>query len=67
MNILLISFDVVNLYRAIPYKYGIKTMKCWLPTYTGDIPERVEKCFIVGVRIILENNFFNFGDIYRQV
>ena len=66
---ILVSFDVVNLYTTIPHNYGLEAISFWLEKYPFELPDRIQKIFIIeGIKFILENNFFSFDDIiYKQI
>ena len=67
-NTHIVSFDVVNLYSNIPHNYGIEAIRYWLDSFTYELPDRIDKKFIIeGLQFILENNYFMFNDkTYRQ-
>ncbi|CAC5412478.1 unnamed protein product [Mytilus coruscus] len=66
---IMVSFDVVNLYTTIPHKYGLKAIEFWLEKFPSEVPDRIEKKFIIeGIKFILQNNYYNFnGESYRQI
>lgn len=65
----LISFDVTSLYTNISHQLGVKAISYWLDKYPNFIHHRFSKEFILkGLKIILENNNFNFnGKTYNQI
>ncbi|CAG2215320.1 unnamed protein product [Mytilus edulis] len=65
----MVSFDVVNLYTTIPHEYGLTAIEFWLEKFPSEVPDRIEKKFIIeGIKFILQNNYFNFnGESYRQI
>ncbi|CAG2184545.1 unnamed protein product [Mytilus edulis] len=59
---IMVSFDVVNLYTTIPHEYGLKAIEFWLENFPSEVPDRIEKKFIIeGIKFILQNNYFNFN------
>ncbi|CAG2209848.1 unnamed protein product [Mytilus edulis] len=66
---IMVSFDVVNLYTTIPHEYGLTAIEFWLEKFPSEVPDRIEKKFIIeGIKFILQNNYFNFnGESYRQI
>lgn len=63
------SFDVTSLYSNITQNLGLEAIDFWLSKFPDDINERFSKNFILkGIKIILENNTFEFGaHNYRQI
>ncbi|XP_062579154.1 uncharacterized protein LOC134241086 [Saccostrea cucullata] len=60
---LLVSFDVTSLYTNITHELGIEAIKYWLDKYPEEIDDRFPANFILeGLRIVLENNNFQFDD-----
>ena len=66
---LLCTFDVVSLYSNIPHSLGIEAITYWIEKYPGVIPHRIPKDFIIdSIRLILNNNYFQFGDLnFKQI
>ncbi|CAC5384721.1 unnamed protein product [Mytilus coruscus] len=66
---IMVSFDVVNLYTTIPHEYGLKFIEFWLEKFPSEVPDRIEKKFIIEeIKFILQNNYFNFnGESNRQI
>ena len=66
---IIVSFDVINLYTSIPHEYGLEAIKFWIEKFPNDLPERIDRRFIIeGIKFILQNNYFNFNcDTYRQL
>ncbi len=61
-DILLSTFDVSSLYTNISHELGIEAIQYWLENDAGSDQHRVSKTFIVeSLKLILENNTFNFG------
>ncbi|CAG2243423.1 unnamed protein product [Mytilus edulis] len=59
---IMVSFDVVNLYTTIPHEYGLTAIEFWLEKFPSEVPDRIEKKFIIeGIKFILQNNYFNFN------
>ena len=66
-NSILITFDVKNLYGSIPHCLGAEAIAFWLEKHPTTIPERFSHDFIInGVKLILENNIFQFDDKFYQ-
>jgi len=65
----IVSFDVVSLYSNIPHDLGIEAIKYWLDKYPTLNQDRFTKDFIIeSIKIILHNNYFEFGDDnYKQI
>ena len=62
LNTKLVSFDVVSLYTNIPVDLGIEAVKYWIDQHPEILHDRFERDFVLeGLRIILQNNTFNFG------
>ena len=58
-DILLVSFDVENLYTNISHDFGLDTIKCWLDKYPTEIPTRISQTFILkALDFILKNTTF---------
>ncbi|XP_071171038.1 uncharacterized protein [Mytilus edulis] len=65
LDTILVSFDVISLYTNIPHELGLKAVQYWLEKYLDEIPERFSNDFIIkGLKLILENNYFQFNDTY---
>lgn len=64
-----VTFDVTSLYTNIPHDLGVKAIKYWLSKYPNLLPSRFSEDFIVdAIKIVLENNIFQFGDcFYLQI
>ncbi|XP_014776090.1 uncharacterized protein LOC106873295 [Octopus bimaculoides] len=64
----MVTFDVINLYTNIPHNYGTEAIWSWLDKYPEEIPERINKDFIIqSLRFVLQNNQFMFDTtVYRQ-
>ena len=62
---ILVSFDVISRYTNISNELGLKAVQYWLEKYFDEIPERFSNDFIIkGLKLILENNYFQFDDTY---
>ena len=68
-NVLLVSYDVVNLYSNIPHDLGIQAIDYWLKKYPMLLHSRIKPDFILeGIQFILKNNTFKCNDeFYKQV
>ena len=68
-NTILTSFDVTSLYTNIPHDLGLEAVEYWIENKRNMIDTRFETQFIIkAVKIILEENIFNFDDqVYRQI
>ena len=59
----LITFDICNLYSNISQELGLEAMKYWLSKHPENTtPRRPDEFIIERLKIILENNSFEFGD-----
>ena len=65
----LVTFDVKSLYTSIPHNYGLKAISFWIEKYPDSLQSRFSKKFVLkSIKIILENNNYNFNDVfYRQI
>ena len=62
-NVLLVSYDVVNLCSNIPHDLGIQAIDYWLKTYPMLLHSRIKPDFILeSIQFILKNNTFKFND-----
>ncbi len=61
----LVTYDVVNLYGSIPHQLGLEAINYWLHKHPDSVNTRFPHPFISnGLRLILENNVFKFGQDY---
>ena len=59
----LVTFDVVSLYTNIPTELGIEAVKFWIEKYPNLLHDRFPQEFTIqGLKLVLENNTFNFGN-----
>ena len=66
-NSLLVTFDVTNLYGSIPHTLGLEAIRFWLNKHPESINNRFSHDFVIqGIKLILENNIFQFNDKYYQ-
>lgn len=67
-NTILTTFDIKNLYSEIPHDLGLTAIEYWMEKHPELLITRLSKNFVLeSIKIILENNFFKFGeDIYLQ-
>eukprot|EP00106_Octopus_bimaculoides_P001170 XP_014768612.1 PREDICTED: uncharacterized protein LOC106868030 [Octopus bimaculoides] len=66
-KILLVSFNVVNLYSNIPHTLRIEAITFWLNNYSFELPTRLNKELVIeGLRFILQNNYFIFNNNYYR-
>lgn len=62
---ILVSFDVESLYSNIPHDLGLEAISFWINKYPDELPNRISNAFVLeGIKIILENNNFQFNDEY---
>uniref|UniRef100_A0A8C5Q3U3 Reverse transcriptase domain-containing protein n=1 Tax=Leptobrachium leishanense TaxID=445787 RepID=A0A8C5Q3U3_9ANUR len=59
----LITSDVKSLYSIIPHERGCEAVKYFL-NKSGTILEEQSDFILKGIKLILENNFFNFNDTF---
>ncbi|KAJ8020006.1 hypothetical protein HOLleu_41826 [Holothuria leucospilota] len=66
---LLCTFDVVSLYSNIPHSLGIEAITYWIEKYPGVLPHRIPEDFIIdSICLILNNNYFQFGNLnFKQI
>lgn len=51
----MISFDAIDLYTMIPYKYGLEAIYFRLESYPEKIPECIYKFFMIeSIRFVLQ-------------
>ena len=63
----LVTFDAVSLYTNIPTELGIEAVKFWTEKYPNLLHDRFPQEFAIqGLKRILENNTFNFGNHFLQ-
>ncbi len=61
----LVAYDVINLYGSITHNLGLQAIEYWLNKHPEAIDQRFLLDFILkGIKIILQNNLFMFGDKY---
>lgn len=61
---LLCTLDVVSLYSNIPHSLCIEAITYWIEKYPGVLPHGISKDFIIdSICLILNNNFFQFGNL----
>ena len=67
-NTILTTFDVTSLYTNFPHDLGLSAIRYWVEKLRIMIAGRFRTDFIIeAIRIILEENTFNFdGETYRQ-
>ena len=67
-DILLVTFDVVNLYTNIPHTFGMQTLDYWLENHPESLYGRFYKEFFFrNAKIILQNNNMKFNnEFYNQ-
>ena len=59
----LVSYDVTSLYSVIPHDLGLQAVSFWYDKHKDHLPKLVSKEMILeGLRVVLENNVFKFGD-----
>ena len=62
-NVILVSFDVKNLYGCIPHEVGLKALKHYLDTRPTEMQPPTS--FLLELaKIILTKNFFQYGGSY---
>ena len=62
-NILIVTFDITNLYSNIPHGLGIKAVSFWIDKYPEILHPRFNKKFITeGIELILDDNSFQFDN-----
>ena len=61
----LVTFDVVSLYTNIPTELGIEAVKFWIEKFPNLLHDRFSQEFAIqGLKLVLENNTFNFGNCH---
>lgn len=62
---ILATFDVESLYSNISHSLGIDAINFWIENFPEELPERFSKEFVIdSLRFILENNTFQFNDVF---
>ena len=62
-NTILVTFDVVSLYKSIPHDLGLEAVKYWLQNYSTSLTRPFSTEFIIDtISIILKENTFRFDD-----
>ena len=68
-NTLLVTFDVMSLYKNIPHDFGLQVIRFWIEKYQELIPKNFTPEFIINsIQFILWNNTCHFdGEFYQQI